>query len=167
MGEIPVIFRPTMIQSAESMQWEPWHLLTRMEFSHEEKEFLCKEIIGVTNLMEMEPCTATSVAACFGLKRPTISRWLSNYRKGRTQHPRSGCPACLDEQAEVEITQKTEAARRRHEPFSKFEIDMLMAEEAQMVGTKRKAGAYTRKEQLCANTIQKYLKKLLVIIKLS
>ena len=140
MGEIPVIFRPTMIQSAESLQWEPWHLLPTMEFSHEEKEFVCKEIIGITNLMEMEPCTATSVAARFGLKRPTISRWLSNYRKGRTQHPRSGCPSCLDEQAEAEITQKTEDARRRHEPFSR---DTLMAEEAQMVGTKRKAGAYT------------------------
>ena len=167
MENFPQIFRPTMIQDAESMQWESWYLLRRWEFTHEEKTFLCEEICQVSSYLELEPCTAVAIAARFGLKRSTISRWMANYRKGKIQHPRSGCPPCLDQEAESDITKIIVDARQRNQPFNEFQLNTLLGEEAQLVGRKRKAGAYSRKEYLCANTIKKYLKKLMVIIQLN
>ena len=149
MEPIPNIFRPIV-----TMAWQPvvlYEQLSARALSHDEKTFICSEILGEGSYLGI--LSVKSLSKRYGISRSKMYHWIQNHKQEKIQHPHSGGPACLDEATLTTITAQVVEARNQHTPLLPHEVDKLLVVGAQKLGQKRKAGPYCDKETLSAKTM--------------
>ena len=160
--EVPLIFQPMILGTMTTRSCNlpnVYRDLSDHFFTIDEKQYLCQELRGVHNKLQLPKLTPYAVHQRYNIPSATINHWLVRHDTGRPMFLFGGRPNGVDEEETNKISKALVDARGSRAPFSVSKFRKTLLDGFKTTEFKRKRTTHAGAEYLTSKTIKKYQDK--------